>query len=98
MNDKQTSIRRDFDYWDRLCALPKYSFILQAGGVRRVPDSVGNWIEYHSAQLVMDGAQAEINTLRSALSAMLTQFGMDEDEWSKPTFNQARAALEGGAA
>lgn len=32
--------------------------------------------------------------LRSALGAMLTQFGMDEDEWNKPTFNQARAALE----
>ena len=32
--------------------------------------------------------------LRSALGAMLTQFGMDEDEWNKPTFNQARAAVE----
>lgn len=32
-------------------------------------------------------------TLRSALNAMLTQFGMDEDEWNKPTFDQARRAL-----
>jgi len=32
--------------------------------------------------------------LRSALNAMLTQFGMDEDEWNKPTFDQARAALD----
>jgi hypothetical protein len=31
--------------------------------------------------------------LLSALNAMLTQFGMDEDEWSKPTFDQARRAV-----
>ena len=32
--------------------------------------------------------------LLSALNAMLTHFGMDEDEWTKPTFNQARAAIK----
>lgn len=32
--------------------------------------------------------------LRNALSAMLTHMGMDEDEWNKPTFDQARKALE----
>lgn len=31
--------------------------------------------------------------LLKALSAMLTHSGMDEDEWSKPTFDQARAAI-----
>ena len=31
--------------------------------------------------------------LRSALGAMLTSQGMDEDGWNKPTFDQARAAL-----
>ena len=34
-----------------------------------------------------------MNKLASALNAMLTQFGMDEDEWNKPTFDQARSAL-----
>jgi hypothetical protein len=33
------------------------------------------------------------DVLRKALSAMLTHMGMDEDEWNKPTFDQARAAL-----
>lgn len=28
-----------------------------------------------------------------ALSAALTHFGMDEDDWSKPTFDQMRAVL-----
>ena len=31
--------------------------------------------------------------LAEALRAMLTHMGMDEDEWNKPTFDQARAAL-----
>lgn len=34
-----------------------------------------------------------LNELRSALSAMTTFFGMDEDEASKPTFDKARQAL-----
>lgn len=31
--------------------------------------------------------------LMEALKAMLTHMGMDEDEWNKPTFDQARAAV-----
>lgn len=31
--------------------------------------------------------------LLAALNAMLTHMGMDEDEWTKPTFDQARAAI-----
>ena len=31
--------------------------------------------------------------LLSALNAMLTHMGMDEDEWNRPTFNQARRAV-----
>jgi hypothetical protein len=31
--------------------------------------------------------------LVAALNAMLTHMGMDEDEWNKPTFDQARAAI-----
>ena len=31
--------------------------------------------------------------LLSALNAMLNHMGMDEDEWNKPTFDQARAAI-----
>ena len=31
--------------------------------------------------------------LLSALAAMLTHMGMDEDEYNKPTFEQARAAI-----
>lgn len=34
-----------------------------------------------------------VEQLVSALNAMLTHMGMDEDEWNKPTFDQARAAI-----
>lgn len=43
-------------------------------------------------------AQAgEVEGLKKALNAMLTHMGMDEDEWNKPTFDQARAALKEAA-
>jgi chromosome segregation ATPase len=38
-------------------------------------------------------AQEQVKMLRASLSAMLTHMGMDEDEWNKPTYDQARAAL-----
>lgn len=39
------------------------------------------------------GDAAEIELLRKALGAMLTEMGMDENEYNKPTFDQARRAL-----
>jgi hypothetical protein len=38
-------------------------------------------------------SQACEEKLRAAHGALLTHFGMDEDEWTKPTFDQAREAL-----
>ena len=46
------------------------------------------------AEAKIDALEAENARLRTALSAMLTHMGMDEDEWNKPTFDQARKALE----
>lgn len=52
-------------------------------------DDVGQCPRCHWDELNQIGD----TSVRSALNAMLTQFGMDEDEWNKPTFDQARAAL-----
>ncbi len=38
-------------------------------------------------------AAEQVRELVEALNAMLTHMGMDEDEWNKPTFDQARRAL-----
>lgn len=42
---------------------------------------------------IPDPAEGNTAELRSALNAMLTYFGMDEDEFSKGTLDQARRAL-----
>ncbi len=52
-------------------------------------DSVGQCPKCHWDELVT----IDDDSLRSALNAMLTQFGMDEDEWNNPTFDKARKAL-----
>ena len=37
--------------------------------------------------------RAAMTMALEALSAMLTHMGMDEDEWNKPTFDQARESI-----
>lgn len=55
----------------------------------------------HDLRAEVAALKEERDELLAALHAMLTHMGMDEDEWNKPTFDQARAAIakaEGGAA
>lgn len=54
--------------------------------VAECPASIGSRLE--DARLI-----AAAPELLAALNAMLTHMGMDEDEWNKPTFDQARAAI-----
>lgn len=55
-------------FWRRVCALPAYSFISpDSGGVARVRDSMGNWLEKPAVQDIVDDAESEIATLRAAL-------------------------------
>lgn len=42
---------------------------------------------------ILNSVVRQRDELKAALSAMLTHMGMDEDEWNKPTFDQARAAI-----
>lgn len=57
--------REGYEFWDRLNKIAKYGFLLSPAGnsVQKVKD-VGDWIDRHEAQVVMDDAQAEINVLR----------------------------------
>jgi hypothetical protein len=59
--------REGYDFWDRLNAIPHYGFLLnqQGNGVVRA-EGVGDWIERHAAQVVVDDAQSEVNVLREA--------------------------------
>ncbi len=53
-------------------------------------------LQYAAAVSAADNAalRERVKVLEDALRAMLTHMGMDEDEWNKPTFDQARSALE----
>lgn len=44
--------------------------------------------------LKIAAVEAQRDALLSALKGMLLHMGMDEDEWNKPTFDQARAAIK----
>ena len=62
-------------YWDKLKEFQPYSFMLNSsGGVVRVADSTGAWLERHKVQELVDSADAsladaqpEIARLRGAL-------------------------------
>ena len=82
-------------HWKRLCELPKYSFLKDMNeSVCRVENKAGNWVEIHKVQEIVDNAETDINELKSALNMMITYFGMDEDEWNKPVFDNARNRLK----
>lgn len=51
----------------------------------------GQMAELHLRRV--EELEDERSVLLAALNAMLTHMGMDEDEWNKPTFEQARAAI-----
>lgn len=48
------------------------------------------WEDHSKADSLLIAAAPD---LLAALNAMLTHMGMDEDEWTKPAFDQARAAI-----
>jgi len=57
--------REGYEFWDRLNRIPKYGFLLSPAGnsVQKAKD-IGDWIDRHEAQVVVDDAQDEINELR----------------------------------
>ena len=66
-------------FWDILRGFQPYSFLLIGGGVRRVEDSSGAWLERHKVQELVEradaelaDAQAEIARLRGALEVLET--------------------------
>ncbi|WP_062391128.1 hypothetical protein [Pseudomonas abietaniphila] len=63
--------REGYEFWDRLNAIPHYGFLLnqQGNGVIRA-EGVGDWIERHAAQVVVDDAQSELNMLREEFAKL----------------------------
>ena len=79
-------------YWDKLKEFQPYSFMLNSsGGVVRVADSTGAWLERHKVQELVDSAdasladaQAEIARLRGVMESArdrLSDASLDTDEF-----------------
>ncbi|MEN5136139.1 MULTISPECIES: hypothetical protein [unclassified Pseudomonas] len=65
--------REGFEFWDKLNALRRYAFLLSPSGksVQKFEDqAMGNWIDVHEAQKVVDQAQDEINQFRAERDAL----------------------------
>ncbi|WP_147407007.1 hypothetical protein [Pseudomonas sp. 91RF] len=90
MHNIQT--REGFEFWDKLNALPRYAFLLSPSGnsVQKFEDqAMGNWIDVHEAQKVVDQAQDEINQFRAENTALQLRLNaadqrIDELENGKP--------------
>ena len=62
--------REGFEFWDKLNALPRYAFLLSPSGksVQKFEDqAMGNWIDVHEAQKIVDQAQEQISELQDEL-------------------------------
>lgn len=68
---RNTQTREGFEFWDKLNALPRYAFLLSPSGksVQKFEDqAMGNWIDVHEAQKVVDQAQEVISELRDEIA------------------------------
>lgn len=86
-------------YWDKLKEFQPYSFMLNSsGGVVRVEDATGAWLERHKVQELVDSAdasladaQAEIARLRGALQK-ITHAYRDAGGSTADLFREIKAA------
>jgi len=61
-------------YRKQFIDLPKFSFFISpAGGVQRVVDKAGNWVDRHEAFKIVDAMDDEINHLNSVIRALKGQ-------------------------
>lgn len=75
MVTRNIQTREGYEWWDRLCKLPRYGFLLAPSGNRVVKtEGIGNWIDMHAAQEIVDDAQSEINILKEQLKLAADQF------------------------
>lgn len=74
MATRNFETREGFDFWDRLCKIPRYAFLLsKAGNSVQKAEGLGNWIDRDEAMVVMDDAQSEINVLRQDCATMIAE-------------------------
>ena len=98
--------REGYEFCDRLNAIPYYGFLLnqQGNGVVRA-EGIGDWIERHAAQVVVDDAQTEVNVLREenaklqaeveALSKNVVEFTREDFDATLNNLRRMGASIDG---
>lgn len=68
---RNVKTREGFKYWDKICSLVSYGFLHSPDNKRilKTP-GIGNWIDKHEAQTIVDEAQDEINELQAQLATV----------------------------
>ncbi|MBH3405733.1 hypothetical protein I5P86_11785 [Pseudomonas glycinae] len=63
--------REGYEFWDKICKVQSYAFLLSPDGRRvvKTPD-VGDWIDKHEAQVIVDHAQEEFNVMKAERDAL----------------------------
>ena len=94
MRDIKT--REGFEFWDKLNALPRYAFLLSPSGksVQKFEDqALGNWIDVHEAQKVVDQAQDEINQFRAERDALQQRLNTADQRIDELTTQQTESRV-----
>lgn len=106
---RNVNTREGYEFWDKICAVQSYAFLLSPDGRRvvKTPD-IGDWIDKHEAQVIVDHAQEEFNVVKAERDALqlrlnaadqrndeLTQRKAEPVEWGAPkTVRQLIQQLE----
>lgn len=66
--------REGYDLWDKAHKLPRFNFWRggedEKGSVIRVPDALGNWVDFDDLAKLAAEYQDEINSLRERLARL----------------------------
>lgn len=89
MRDIKT--REGYEFWDKICAVQSYAFLLSPDGRRvvKTPD-IGDWIDKHDAQVIVDHAQEEFNVMKAEREAL--QLLLNERDEQVHSLEQRRHA------
>lgn len=72
------------EFWDKICSLKHYGFIHSPDNSRVLKaEGIGNWIDKHEAQEIVDEAQQLINQLRAERDALRDEVGQVKGEYDR---------------
>lgn len=86
---RNVETREGFEYWDKICSLTSYGFIHSSDNKRilKTP-GIGNWIDKHEAQTIVDSAQDEINGLKAEREVLVEELTKLREDLSSANYDK----------